>query len=63
VNLISEKRCLIIYIEMFDDRSEYDRGVNTFSPDGRIFQVEYAMKAMKVREIQVARFVCSRNPD
>lgn len=48
MNLISEKRCLIIYIEMFDDRSEYDRGVNTFSPDGRIFQVEYAMKAMKV---------------
>lgn len=26
-------------VEMFLTRSEYDRGVNTFSPEGRIFQV------------------------
>ncbi|CAH0391989.1 unnamed protein product [Bemisia tabaci] len=33
---------------MFLSRSEYDRGVNTFSPEGRIFQVEYAIEAIKL---------------
>lgn len=33
---------------MFTSKTEYDRGVNTFSPEGRIFQIEYAIEAIKL---------------
>jgi len=39
---------------MFQSKSEYDRGVNTFSPEGRIFQIEYAIESVKHGSTAVA---------
>ena len=33
---------------MWNDSNRYDRGVNTFSPEGRIFHIEYAFEAVKM---------------
>ena len=33
---------------MLGSQSEYDTGVNTFSPEGRIYQIEYAINASKL---------------
>jgi 20S proteasome subunit alpha 5 len=38
---------------MFQSKGDYDRGVNTFSPEGRLFQVEYAMEAVKLGSTSV----------
>lgn len=43
---------------MFLTRSEYDRGVNTFSPEGRLFQVEYAIEAIKLGSTAIG--ICTR---
>lgn len=41
---------------MVFSKEHYDRGVNTFSPEGRIYQIEYAIEAIKVRYSSISDF-------
>ena len=43
---------------MFLSKNDYDRGVNTFSPEGRLFQVEYALEAIKLGSTAIG-MVCA----
>jgi hypothetical protein len=43
---------------VFLTRSEYDRGVNTYSPEGRLLQVEYAIEAIKLGSTAIG--VCTQ---
>lgn len=43
---------------MFISRTEYDRGVNTYSPEGRLFQIEYAREAIKLGSTAVG--ICTK---
>eukprot|EP00439_Symbiodinium_sp_Y106_P066854 s2710_g10.t5 len=54
----SQVRCGPIHSMSFLSRSEYDRGVNTFSPEGRLFQVEYAIEAIKLGSTAIG--VCTK---
>lgn len=43
---------------MFATKGEYDSGVNTFSPEGRLFQVEYAIEAIKLGSTAIG--ICTK---
>ena len=51
-----------VHAQMFLTRSEYDRGVNTFSPEGRLFQVEYAIEAIKIGTTAIGIRTTVRTP-
>ena len=46
---------------MYLTRSEYDRGVNTFSPEGRLFQVSVLFLVFLLRHSEVVRTRTNEN--
>ena len=46
---------------MYLTRSEYDRGVNTFSPEGRLFQVSVLFLFFPWRHSEVVRTRTNEN--
>ena len=46
---------------MYLTRSEYDRGVNTFSPEGRLFQVSVIFLVFLLRHSEVVRTRTNEN--
>ncbi len=47
----SLRQSIFLAFSLWYSKEHYDRGVNTFSPEGRIYQIEYAIEAIKVSRL------------